>query len=106
MDQHQLAWLLARLGTATAISDLEGRHARLQDTRAVALEVLNERRAALITDPLRVTVQGITLDTTENLRALERLLADVTTERSPDGPDTAAPHILTITPLRPANRRR
>ncbi|MET8957651.1 hypothetical protein ACWEO4_40970 [Streptomyces sp. NPDC004393] len=59
MDSAVLAWLLARLGPTTDQNDLQTRYTRLGSARAVALEVLSERRAKLLADPLQLTVNGV-----------------------------------------------
>ncbi|MER7407900.1 hypothetical protein ABT373_36895 [Streptomyces sp. NPDC000070] len=59
-------------------ADLERRFFRLQSVRAVALEVLGERRAKLLADPLKVTVDNVvTMDLQENLRGIERQIEQV-----------------------------
>ncbi|WP_328376871.1 hypothetical protein OHB13_10385 [Streptomyces sp. NBC_00440] len=73
MDEFQRSWLLAQLGPDTDPADLERRFLRLRSVRAVALEVLGERRAKLLADPLKVTVDGVVImDMQENLRGIER----------------------------------
>ncbi|MFD7733407.1 hypothetical protein ACFV6F_23840 [Kitasatospora phosalacinea] len=109
MDPEALAWILAQLGPATSTDDLTTRHLRLGTARAVALEVLAERRAALLADPLRLVVDGVvTMDRTANLTGLERQLALLEGATGPDdtptGTDTAD-QIETV-PIRPARRTR
>lgn len=58
VDEFQRAWLLAQLGPDADPAGLERRFFRLRSVRAVALEVLGERRAKLLGDPLKVTVDG------------------------------------------------
>ncbi|MDN3061231.1 hypothetical protein PH213_43440 [Streptomyces sp. SRF1] len=78
MDEFQRSWLLAQLGPDTDAADLERRFFRLRSARAVALEVLGERRAKLLGDPLKVTVDGVvTMDLQENLRGIERQIDTV-----------------------------
>jgi len=73
LDPNVQAWLLAELGTATSVADLETRYTRLGTARAVALEVLRERKAALIQQPASVNVSGaVAVTFTENIKALER----------------------------------
>lgn len=73
MDEFQRSWLLAQLGPDADPADLERRFLRLRSVRAVALEVLGERRAKLLGDPLKLTVDGVvTMDLQENLRGIER----------------------------------
>jgi hypothetical protein len=70
------AWLLAQLGTTTSIADLETRYTRLGTARAVALEILRERYAALLQQPTGVTVTNVVaINTTANLAAYERQIA-------------------------------
>ncbi|MFJ7422750.1 hypothetical protein ACIQXD_29725 [Streptomyces uncialis] len=85
MPPEVLAWLRAQLGTTTPADDLAARYARLGTARAVAGEVLAERRAALLADPLRITVPGaVTLDHSANLSGLERQLAALDELSAPD----------------------
>ncbi|MGW0822545.1 hypothetical protein [Streptomyces sp. NPDC002845] len=108
MDQPVLSWLLAQLGTSTDVADLEARYTRLGSARAVALEVLAERRAKLLADPLRLTVDGVvTMDNTNNLTGIERQITAVTAAVAPD--DTAPADetaVLATAPLLPARRTR
>nr|BEK65742.1 hypothetical protein KPHV_29690 [Kitasatospora purpeofusca] len=109
MDPAALAWLLAQLGSTTSTDDLTARYTRLGTARAVALEVLAERRAALLADPLRLVVDGVvTMDRSANLTGLERQLAQLQTTLGPDetatGGDTAPPFDTGI--LIPARRTR
>jgi hypothetical protein len=88
MDDFQRSWLLAQLGPDTNPADLERRFFRLGSVRAVALEVLGERRARLLGDPLKVTVDGVvTMDLQENLRGIERQIEQVRQAPAPDGTD-------------------
>ncbi|WP_413809671.1 hypothetical protein [Streptomyces sp. OE57] len=85
MDEFQRSWLLAQLGPNTDPADLERRFFRLRSVRAVALEVLGERRAKLLGDPLKVTVDGVvTMDLQENLRGIERQIEAVGQTPAPD----------------------
>ncbi|MFJ2349612.1 hypothetical protein [Streptomyces antimycoticus] len=54
----------------------------------MALEVLGERRAKLLADPLKVTVDGVvTMDLQENLRGIERQIDGVRRRAAaPDDP--------------------
>ncbi|MEU3620460.1 hypothetical protein ABZ725_50640 [Streptomyces sp. NPDC006872] len=105
MDPAVLAWLLAQLGPDTDQTDLQTRYARLGSARAVALEVLNERRAKLLSEPLQLTVNGVaTLDQSNNLTGLERQIASVEDATGPDEPNGA--DTLVIAPLHSARRRR
>ncbi|MFJ1994267.1 hypothetical protein [Streptomyces asiaticus] len=88
MDEFQRSWLLAQLGPDTDPADLERRFFRLRSARAVALEVLGERRAKLLGDPLKVTVDGVvTMDLQENLRGIERQIEAVRQTLAPDDPE-------------------
>ncbi|MFE3500291.1 hypothetical protein [Kitasatospora sp. NPDC059160] len=61
---------------------------RLHTARAVATEILAERRATLLTDPLRLVVDGVvTVDRAANLTGIERQLAQL---QATLGPDEAA----------------
>ncbi|MFD3452782.1 hypothetical protein ACFWVC_11405 [Streptomyces sp. NPDC058691] len=98
MDPAVLAWLLSQLGPATDQSDLQTRYGRLGSARAVALEVLSERRARLLAEPLQLTVNGVvTLDNSNNLTGLERQIADVQGAQAPD--DIADGTELVVAPL-------
>ena len=89
MDPAVLAWLLAQLGTTTDPADLTTRYGRLGTARGVVLEVLAERKAKLISEPLRLTVDGVvTLDNTNNVTALERQVTALSDLLAPD--ETAA----------------
>ncbi|MFG2816267.1 hypothetical protein [Streptomyces sp. NPDC048410] len=56
-----------------------------RSVRAVALEVLGERRAKLLADPLKVTVdEVVTMDLQENLRGIERQIEQVRQSTAPD----------------------
>ncbi|MFD8278408.1 hypothetical protein ACFV47_04225 [Streptomyces solisilvae] len=88
MDEFQRSWLLAQLGPDTDPADLERRFFRLRSARAVALEVLGERRAKLLGDPLKVTVDGVvTMDLQENLRGIERQIDAICQTSAPDDPE-------------------
>ncbi|MFJ4940635.1 hypothetical protein ACIP8U_43275 [Streptomyces pseudovenezuelae] len=85
MDVAVRAWLLAQLGSTTDTSDLDARYARLMSARAVASEVLAERRAKLLADPLRMTVDGVvTIDQSNNLAGLERQITALVDLVAPD----------------------
>ncbi|MFD7451788.1 hypothetical protein [Kitasatospora sp. NPDC059827] len=109
MDDAATAWLRAQLGPATDPADLQARYQRLHSARAVALEVVAERRARLLADPLRLLVDGVvTMDNTATLGGIERQLAQLQDILGPDetGPgDDGLPHIVTGY-LRPARRIR
>jgi hypothetical protein len=85
MDIAVRAWLLAQLGPTTDTADLDARYARLSSARAVANEVLAERRAKLLADPLRMTVDGVvTIDQSNNLAGLERQITALVDLVAPD----------------------
>ncbi|MDH2389370.1 hypothetical protein QCN29_11310 [Streptomyces sp. HNM0663] len=75
LTDAEYAYLRSELGEADR-TDLDARYQRLGSVQAVAAEVLRERKAALVSDPLAVTVQGVaTVNNAENVRALERQIA-------------------------------
>ncbi|PCG85457.1 hypothetical protein CIB93_13970 [Streptomyces sp. WZ.A104] len=85
MNSNVLRWLLAQLGPDTDPADLTQRYERLGSARDVALEVLNERIASLVAEPLKVTVNGVaTIDHTANVAALERRYTQVASATAPD----------------------
>ncbi|GGS33424.1 hypothetical protein Snoj_32420 [Streptomyces nojiriensis] len=108
MNPAVLAWLLAQLGPATDQTDLTARYARLASAREVAREVLSERRANLLAEPLRMVVDGVvTIDQSNNLQGLERQLAALTETSAPDDSVAGEPGIELVTaPLVPAHRIR
>ncbi|MDI3417944.1 hypothetical protein [Streptomyces luteolus] len=72
LTDNDYAYLRSELGP-TDRDNLDARYQRLGSLQAVAAEVLRERKAALVSDPLSVTVQGVaTVNNAENVRALER----------------------------------
>ncbi|MFD9721006.1 hypothetical protein [Streptomyces sp. NPDC059076] len=90
MDASIQAWLTAQLGTATDLADLEQRYTRLHTARAVALEVIRERLAALRSQPGSVTVSGVVgVNFGENIRAYERQITALEAGEppAPDDPD-------------------
>ncbi|MGW4138840.1 hypothetical protein ACWELV_18965 [Streptomyces mirabilis] len=104
MDVAVRAWLLAQLGPTTDTSDLDARYARLTSARAVANEVLAERRAKLLAEPLQMTVNGVaTFDQSNNLTGLERQIASMEDAIAPDDP--TGRDTLVIAPLQSAHRR-
>jgi hypothetical protein len=110
MDEFQRSWLLAQLGPDTDPADLERRFFRLRSVRAVALEVLGERRAKLLADPLKVTVDNVvTMDLQENLRGIERQIDQVRQAPAPDDPgdgEADGEQVMAVTWLTPAHRYR
>ncbi|MEU0837201.1 hypothetical protein [Streptomyces sp. NPDC005969] len=73
MDTAVRAWLTSQLGTDTDLADLEQRYTRLGTARAVALEVVRERLAALLAAPGTVSVSGVvSVNFSANIAAYER----------------------------------
>lgn len=110
MTPATLAWLLAELGTGTDTADLTDRYARLGTARAVAIEVLRQRRADLLAQPATVNVSSvISVGYTENIRALERQIAALEAGDNPAPDETTddgtTPGGLTVTFLRERARR-
>ncbi|WJV48880.1 hypothetical protein [Streptomyces flavofungini] len=108
MNPALLAWLRAQLGPATNEQDLTTRYARLGRARTVAAEVLAERRATLLAEPLRMNVDGVvTIDQTNNLAGLERQIAALEDLVAPDdpAPGEAGPDLVSA-PLQPVRRTR
>ncbi|MCX5000995.1 hypothetical protein [Streptomyces longwoodensis] len=90
MDAATLAWLHAELGTTTDQADLTTRYTRLGTARAVAIEVIRERLAALRAQPAKVTVNGVVgVDYTETIKAYERQLT-ILESGQPPAPDDPA----------------
>ena len=84
------AWLKGELGTTADLADLEVRYARLGTARAVALEVVRERLAALRAQPATVSVSGVVnVGTAENIKAYERQIAALE-NGEPPAPDDPA----------------
>lgn len=70
------AWLKGELGATIDLTDLETRYLRLGTARAVALEILRERLAALRAQPSTVNVSGVVaVGFVENIKAYERQIA-------------------------------
>ncbi|MCX5206758.1 hypothetical protein OG897_35805 [Streptomyces sp. NBC_00237] len=85
MNSDVQSWLVSQLGPDTDLTDLAHRYDRLHSARAVALEVLHERIAALLAEPLKVTVNGVvTIDNSANVTALERRATQLLSEPAPD----------------------
>lgn len=95
MDAAVRAWLTSQLGTSTDQADLDTRYTRLGSSRAVALEILRERLAALIHDqPSTIAVSSVvSLSYTENIKAIERQIAQLENGEppAPDDPGTIGP---------------
>lgn len=83
LTDAEYAYLRSELGEADR-GELDARYIRLGSTEAVAVEVLRERKAALVADPLAVTVQGVaTVNTSENVKAIERQIAALQIQNGP-----------------------
>ncbi|MEU9120095.1 hypothetical protein AB0C96_09575 [Streptomyces sp. NPDC048506] len=106
MNIDVLRWLQAQLGPDTDAEDLTTRYERLRSAKAVALEILHERIAALVAEPLKVTVNGVaTIDNSANVAALERRAAQITDETAPDDPPATGHDLLTTVQLCARRRR-
>ncbi|MGW0897641.1 hypothetical protein ACWD0G_11700 [Streptomyces goshikiensis] len=106
MDSGVLRWLAAQLGPDTDPSDLAQRYERLGSARAVADEVLNEQIAGLLSEPLRVSVNGVaTIDHSANVAALERRLTQLDAQTAPDDQPGDAPDTLVAVSLVARQRR-
>ncbi|MEU9115285.1 hypothetical protein AB0D04_26765 [Streptomyces sp. NPDC048483] len=106
MNSDVLRWLQAQLGPDLNSDDLAARYERLHSARAVALEVLHERVAALVALPLKVTVNGVaTIDNSANVAALERRIAQLDSEATPDDTPAALHDLLTTVQLHARRRR-
>lgn len=92
MDAATRAWLLMQLGTATNLADLDQRYTRLGRARAVALEILGERKAALVMDqPATLNLSSVvSLSYTENIKAIERQIALLESGQPPAPDDPPA----------------
>ncbi|MFI1161368.1 hypothetical protein [Streptomyces sioyaensis] len=91
MDDATRSWLLAQLGTATNLADLDARYTRLGRARAVAIEILNQRKADLIAQPSVIGVSAVVnINTTANIAALERQIALLEADDAPPAPDEPA----------------
>jgi hypothetical protein len=101
-------WLLAQLGTDTDLADLTTRYTRLGTARAVALEVLRERYAALRDQPTAVTVTNVVaINATANLAAYERQIAALEAGEppAPDEDDGQGPDAISVICLKARPRR-
>lgn len=86
------AWLRGELGADADLADLEARYTRLGTSRAVALEVLRERLAALRSQPSTVSVSGVvSVAFTENIKAYERQIAALENGEPPAPDDPTDP---------------
>ncbi|MFD7615768.1 hypothetical protein [Streptomyces sp. NPDC059802] len=92
MDAAVRAWLIAQLGTDTDQADLEQRYARLGTARAVALEVVRERLAALRAQPSAVNVSSVvSVNYTANIASYERQIAALEAGEPPAPDDPVDP---------------
>lgn len=113
MDAAVRAWLISQLGTTTSLVDLEQRYTRLRTARAVALEVLAERLAALLARPATINLSSVvSVSYAENIRALERKIATLQAgkplapdEADPDGDGTAGDNSIGVVQLVERPRR-
>ncbi|MEU5660081.1 hypothetical protein ABZ802_31360 [Streptomyces sp. NPDC047737] len=92
MDAAVQAWLISQLGTDTDLTDLAARYVRLGTARAVAIEVVRERLAALLASPGSVSVSGVvSVNFSANIAAYERQLANLLSGEPPAPDDPAVP---------------
>ncbi|WOX11424.1 hypothetical protein [Streptomyces sp. N50] len=99
LTDAEYAYLRSELGEADR-ADLDTRYQRLGSLPAVATEVLRERKAALVSDPLAVTVQGVaTVNNAENVKALERQIAGLD-GAGDSGGEVQPPTLLVRRPMR------
>lgn len=92
MDAAVTAWLLSQLGRDTDLADLAARYTRLGTARAVAIEVVRERLAALLASPGSVSVPGVvSVNFAANISAYERQLAELLSGEPPAPDDPAVP---------------
>ncbi|MEU1701185.1 hypothetical protein [Streptomyces pseudogriseolus] len=91
LTDAEYAYLRSQLGEADR-TDLDTRYQRLDSLQAIAIEVLRERKAALVSDPLAVTVQGVaTVNNAENVKAIERQIAEIETSARDATPGAVTP---------------
>lgn len=87
MDGAVRSWLVSQLGTATDLADLEQRYNSLGSARAVAVQIIRERLAALRAQPATITVSGVvSVSFAESIKAYERQLA-ILEAGDPPAPD-------------------
>lgn len=87
MDRPTQQWLIQQLGTSADLVDLDTRLLRLGTARAVALEVLYERKADMIAKPLVLGVSNVVnVSYAGNIAALERQIAVLEDPDSPPAP--------------------
>lgn len=114
MDASVRAWMLGQLGTSTDLVDLEQRYTRIGAARGTVLELLYERKAALVYDqPASVNVsQVVAVGYAENIKAIERQITILEAgsplapdEPDPDGDGTAGQSRYGVVQLRERRRR-
>lgn len=92
MDAAVRAWLISQLGVDTDLPDLELRYTRLGSARAVALEVVRERLAALLAAPGTVSVSGVvSVNFSANIAAYERQITALEAGEPPAPDDPTDP---------------
>lgn len=92
MDVAVRAWLMSQLGTSTDLADLELRYTRLGTGRALALEVVRERLAALRAQPSVVNVSSVVgVNYTANIASYERQITALESGEPPAPDDPTAP---------------
>lgn len=88
-DGATLAQIRSWVGSEPSNDDLAVRFERLGSTNLTALEVLRERRANLLADPAKVSVDGdASWDWSKNLEVLDKQVAELETVAGIAGPGT------------------
>jgi len=108
LDTPVRASPLAQPRTPPPIAHLEPPLTRLGTARAVALEILRERLAALRAQPASINVTGaVALNTAENIKAYERQIASLENGEppAPDDPTDGSTSSLGLLRLRERPRR-
>ncbi len=76
LTDTQTHWLQAELGVDVDLPDLQARFDRLESIRDVAIEVLRERRAAMIEKPMQSELSGVgSVNWSANIKALDARIA-------------------------------
>lgn len=76
--ERQMKWLRSQIGESAETTDLQAAFDRLGSVRDVAIEVLRERRAQWLNQPMTVSVSGVaSLSLAENVKAVERQIAEL-----------------------------
>ncbi|MET8182223.1 hypothetical protein [Streptomyces sp. NPDC005336] len=100
LTDAEYAYLRSELGDAER-AELDARYQRLGSLQAVAIEVLRERRAALVSDPLAVTIPGVaTVNNADNVKAIERQIADPQESEPAEDPALLGPVLMARRRLR------